>query len=196
MNLKKLFTLMAYIALSTFQSAMALSLPAQVSEYLKKQHLLDEGGRPLPLCNADQTGDGDVFVEYTMTNWPAMLDNLASIAPEPRQQELVIRAMEALPGRTYLRALNKLCDLNEKGAVKSGTLEFAVEGRAPKHGFLSNNYQDPQVAKLVRRFQSLLPKNSKKQSLLADILSGKQKTVDQDSIQEEGFAPPVTLPPQ
>jgi hypothetical protein len=76
------------------------------------------------------------------------------------------------------------------------TLEFAVHGRYPINSFLSNNYQDPQVVQLAQRLQSLLPKDSKEQSLLTDILSGKQKGVDQDEAGEEDTPPPATLPPQ
>jgi hypothetical protein len=49
---------------------------------------------------------------------------------------------------------------------------------------------------LAQRLQSLLPKDSKEQSLLTDILSGKQKGVDQDEAGEEDTPPPATLPPQ
>lgn len=187
---------MACVALFTPQLAKALDLPPQVKNYLQTQHLLDEGGRPLADCNATQTGSGDVFVQYTLSNWSAMLDNLAAIAPAPTQQKLVIRAIEYLPPRDYLKALNKLCDLNAAGVVKPQILEFAVRARTPKNGLLSNNYQDPQVVQLVQRLQSLLSKDSQTQGWLSDILSGKQKAVDQQWADDEGVPAPAALPAQ
>lgn len=194
MKCKILSILTGCVALLAAQSAVAFDLPNQVKEYLKTQHLMEDEG--LPYCNADQTGIGDVFANYTLAHWSAMLDSLATIAPELRQQELIVRVIEWLPGRDYLKALNRLCDLNGKGIVKGEILEFAVHGKVPKHGFLSANYQDPQVIQLVQRLQSLLPKDSKTQAMLADILSGKQKGVDEDAAGEEGLVPPVKLPPQ
>jgi hypothetical protein len=196
MRLQKILVLTACVALLTSHSASASDLPSSVKTYLQTQHLLDEGGRPLPDCNATQTGSGDVFVQYVLSNWSAMLDNLGSVAPAPKQQKLVIRALEYLPPRDYLRALNKLCDLSAAGVVKSETLEFAVRARTPKNGLLSNNYQDPQVVQLVQRLQSLLPKDSQTQGWLSDILSGKQKAVDQQWADEEDVAAPATLPAQ
>ena len=196
MNFPKILVLTACVALFAPPSARALDLPASVKNYLQTQHLLDEGGRPLPDCNATQTGNGDVFVQYVQSNWSAILDNLAALAPDPRQQKLVIRAIEYLPPRDYLTALNKLCDLNAAGVVKTQILDFAVRARTPKNGLLSNNYQDPEVVQLVQRLQSQLPKDSQTQGLLSDILSGKQKAVDHQWADDENVPAPATLPAQ
>jgi hypothetical protein len=196
MSFKNILVLTACVALLTSHSAIALDLPSSVKTYLQTKHLLDESGRPLPDCNATLTGSGNVFVQYVLSNWSAMLDNLAAIAPAPQQQKLVIRAIEYLPPRDYLKALNKLCDLNAAGVVKSETLEFAVKARSPENGLLSKNYQDTQVIQLVQRLQALFPKDSKIQGLLGDILSGKQKAVDQKKADDEDVTAPVTLPAQ
>jgi hypothetical protein len=165
------------------QSAPALDLPPLIKDYLQTQQVLEAKGSPLPLCNADQTGGGDLFVQYTTANWSAMLDNLSTIAPEPRQQRLIIRAIEYLPGRDYLTALEKLCVSKANGFVSNETMEFALDARFPKQGYLADNYQDRQVIRLVKRLQSLLPNESNVQRLLADILNGRAKAGDED---EEG----------
>ena len=192
----KLPILTACAVLFGLQMARALDLPPEIKEYLQSQHLLDETDAPLPYLNATQTGSGNVFAQYIISNWSEILDNLSVIAPEPRQQQLVIRAIESLPGKAYLDALNKLCDLEAKGVISSKTLQFAIDGRFPKNGFFSNNYQDPQVIRLVKRLQSLFPKDSKTQGLLADILSGKQRAIDQDRAGVEGTPPPASLSAQ
>lgn len=196
MSLRKILILTACAALLASHSASASDLPSSVKTYLQTQHLLDEGDRPLPDCNATRTGSGNVFVQYTLSNWSAMLDNLGSIAPTPKQQKLVIRAIEYLPQRDYLKALYKLCDLSAAGVVKSETLEFAVRARTPKNGILSNNYQDAQVVQLVQHLQSVFPKDSKIQGLLSDILSGKQKAVDRQWADDDDLPAPATLPAQ
>jgi hypothetical protein len=115
---------LAFAFFCGLQSAPALDLPPQIKDYLQTQQLLDERGSPLPLCNANQTGVGDLFVQYTAANWSAMLDNLSTIAPEPRQQRLIIRAVEYLPGRDYLTALEKLGDSMANGFVSNETMEL------------------------------------------------------------------------
>jgi hypothetical protein len=190
---QKILILSAFIAFSHLSSANALDLPLQVQNYLQTQHLLDEGEKPLPDSRA---ANANVFVEYTLTHWQAMLDNISTIAPTSRQQYIIIRAIESLPGKVYLDALNKLCDLEEKKIISTAALEFAIDGRIPKNGFLANNYQDPRVVRLVCRAQRLLPRDAKIQGVLADILSGKRIEFERKKIEDEDLGQPEKLPPQ
>lgn len=169
------------------QPADALDLPPQVREFLQTQHVMDDGYRSVP-----PSPQGLLFRSYITSNWQAVLDNFPSVAPEPREQLLVISALEDLPARTYLKALNKLCDLQKHNAISTQMLEKAVKG--PRSSLLSNNYQDPEVIEVVQRFQSQLPKNSEVQGWLADILSGKQRSIDIEGAGEVGDPPPETLP--
>ena len=189
--MKAFLCAVAFTAFSAIQMARGIDLPKEISDYLQTQHVIDDGYRSLPYCNLTQTGSGDVFRHYIAANWQAVLENISSIAPNSRQQELIISAIEDLPGRTYIKALQRLCDLQKQKAISQQILEFAIDG--PRKSLLSNNYRDPQVIELVQRLQSQLPKNSKIQPLLSNILIGKQRSIDIESAENIGDRSPETL---
>jgi len=187
MNRKIFFCLVGCVALPMIRLGEAFDLPPTVKEFLQTQHVMDDGYRSVPPASS-----GLAFRKYITSNWQVILDSLPSIAPEPTEQVLIISALEEdLPARTYLKALNKLCDLQKQNAISTKMLENAING--PRSNLLSNNYQDPEVIELVRRFQSQLPKNTKIQQWLAEILSGKQRSIDIEGAAEVGDAPPETL---
>jgi hypothetical protein len=188
--MKKLILWIALALLSGPETVRALDLPPEVKEFLQTQHVMDDGYRSIP-----PTSSGHVFRQYITSNWQAVLDNFAPVAPEPREKQLIISALEEdLPARIYLKALNKLCDLQKNNVISAQLLEYAVRG--PRSNLLSNNYKDSEVIELVNRFQSQLRKNSDAQQCLADILSGKQRAIDIEGAEEVGNPPPETLPPR
>jgi hypothetical protein len=187
MNRKALVFVMSCFALTTSQLVAALGLPPKVREFLQTQHVIDDSYDSIPI-----TPDGQLFRSYIADNWKAVLSDFPSIAPEPREQLLIFSALEDLPGRTYLKALNQLCDLQKHNVITTELLEHAITG--PRGNLLSNNYQDPEVIGVVQRFQSQLPKNSKVQQQLTDILSGKERSIDIEGAEETGNPPPERLP--
>jgi hypothetical protein len=188
--MKKLILWIALTLLSGPETVRALDLPPTVKEFLQTQHVMDDSYRDVPPIPA-----GHEFRHYITSNWQAVLDSFASVAPEPSEQQLIISALEEdLPARAYLKALNKLCDLQKNNAISAQLLEYAVRG--PRSNLLSNNYKDSEVIELVNRFQSQLPKSSDAQQWLADILSGKERSIDIEGAEEVGNTPPETLPRQ
>jgi len=177
------------VVFSTVSLARALVLPPEVKTFLQTQHIMDDSYRSIP-----PVGSGLVFRHYMTSHWQAVLDNFQLIAPEPREELLIISALEDLPARTYLKELDKLCDMREHETISTQMLENAVDG--PRSNLLSNNYRDPEVIAVVRRFQSQLPKDSEVQRLLANILSGKQRAIDIEGAADIGNPPPETLPPR
>jgi hypothetical protein len=91
-----------------------LDLPSDVKSFLQTQDVMDDGYRSLP-----PTPDGHAFRRYMASNWQSVLDNIQSIAPNPKEQRLIISSLDDLPAREYLKALDKLCDLQAHKAIRA-----------------------------------------------------------------------------
>lgn len=182
-------TLLMAIALGAITThLMAIDPPQNVKDYLQVGTITEFG------VLSDLEGNGKAFVEYIAPNWNAVLTGLATVAPTAKQQRLVVAAIEFVQGRDYLSALNKLCDLKAAGSLSDEVVDFAIRGTRIKKGFLSYNFQDTQTRQLIQRVQTLLPANSSTQPLLADILSGAQKTKDKDYFEFNDLPEPTPLP--
>ena len=169
----------------------ALQLPPPVADYLRTGALTADENQALTQSRPGE--EGNLFAQYVVGNWPAVLDHLSALAPKLRQQELVVRALELLPPENYLAALARLGDLKAQGRVSVDLLDFALQARIPQHGLLAVNYQVPEVRALVKRFQQLLPAKDPVQLLLSKILDGSQLSVEQEYFELHDIEAPPNL---
>jgi hypothetical protein len=177
------------LVLPTTLSGDVPNLPPDVKSFLQTQDVMDDGYRSIP-----PTPEGHAFRNYMASNWQAVLDNIQSVAPNPKAQRLIISALDDLPARTYLKALDKLCDLQTHGAISSEMLAYAFKGH--RRSLLSKNYQDPDVIDLAHRVQTQLPKNTEIQQWAASVLSGKQHDIDARGASDAGEPEPEVLAPR
>lgn len=168
----------------------AITLPPPISDYLQSQSISEDGVLP------KLATDGKVFVEYIVANKDAIMTDFIQVAPDSRRQLVVLTALEFSPPQSYVAVLNQILDLRQSGALNSGAVGFAFRARMVKFGFISHNYQHPQIQSLIQRAQALNANDSKLLQYLAAISNGTQRTSDAQYIVMNELAEPETLPPQ
>ena len=114
----------------------------------EKKGVLEDGLPPM------YTLQDIAFLCYVAENWQRALVLLERGAPNRRQQDLIVVAAEFLSARDYVRFLNEACGLIESGKIEMPKWCFG-HGSLIKVDFLGYNYDQPEVAAVINRIESL-----------------------------------------
>jgi hypothetical protein len=134
------------------------------------------------------------FVTFVEVNWAAILPQIELLAPKTSSQEAIIAAAEYLPGRNYITFLTGLLDKHAAGKLSKAVTVGALSASTAKVGFLAFNHQHASVRALCERVKAMFPTDTDLQVLMADILSGAQKTQDGAVLFSDRRPEPEILP--
>ncbi len=130
------------------------ALPPNVAPFLMNEEnsISEEGYLPNKVASPE-------FVRSITANWREVLENVPVIAPDSRTQSLIIVAAEFLPPPEYVKFLNVLCDLRAQGKLDRESLYSVWLARMVKSGFLSYNYDQPEVMSILVRLENQMTKD-------------------------------------
>lgn len=117
------------------------------------------------------------FVDWVLLHWKSTVASLPEIAPDPRQQALLVVAGEFLAPPDYVAFIDSICALREMGKIPPTTLRFVLWAGMQKRDFLGYNYQMPDIAKLGERLEKQIAKDFPGEWLafFSDLKSGELK---------------------
>lgn len=117
------------------------------------------------------------FVDWVLLNWKSTVASLPEIAPNPRQQALLVVAGEFLAPPDYIAFIDSICTLREMEKIPPTTLRFVLWAGMQKRDFLGYNYQMPYVAKLGERLEKQMAKDypGEWRAFFSDLKSGELK---------------------
>jgi hypothetical protein len=121
-----------------------------------------------------------------------LLANFDQIAPEPRQQCLIVASAEPLPPKEYVAFVNDLCDLKSEGKASSQAIWTVLWAGMNKSGFLAYNYDRPAVASIINKLEVIELKENPKQwtEYFKDLKSGQMKIHTVERKQRDGDSMP------
>jgi len=164
------------------------ALPPSIETYLRDERNSVTEDNFLP-----DTLPGSLdFVRSVTANWRTVLNEMPQLAPDGRQQAVIVVAAEFLPPKEYLAFVNGLCDLRLQGRVLPGALRSVLWANMVKSGFLAYNYDHAEVGPLVARLRSQLSKDypGEWEIFFDDLISGKMKARLVERRIREGYRMP------
>lgn len=162
-----------YIFAILMTSNLSAALPPNIETYLRdEQHSVTEDN----FLPSRLPGDLD-FVRSVTANWREVLQAAPTLAPDGRQQSLLVVAGEFLPPKEYLNFIGVLCDLRSQNRLAPESLRFILWASMAKSGFLAYNFDHPDVIAAVARLKKQIdldyPNDWK--DFFDDLKSGKMK---------------------
>jgi len=159
-----------------------------------KAFLADEQVKVLePGIPLGRTPQNLAFLRFVAENWQQALSLLEGNAPDLRRQYLIVVAAEYLPPQDYVRFRNGVCDLMESGKLKMPGWTFYC-GSFIKQGFLAYNYDQPEVAALINRIETICKAQEPGQwdKYFSEVKSGEAKKNLMKDLTSDGDPMPET----
>lgn len=146
--------LLQWSAMLLLTVGLNAELPPNVAPFLinEENSISEEGYLPNKAASPE-------FVRSITSNWREVLENVPLIAPDSRTQSLIIVAAEFLPPPEYVKFLNVLCDLRAQNKLNRESLYSVWLARMVKSGFLSYNYDQPEVMSILVRLEDQMTKD-------------------------------------
>lgn len=166
----------------------AISLAPEITAYLSSGSVTEFG--TLAGTSAQVAG----FTDFVKGNWSEILNDLDTVAPDERRQQLLISAAESLPPSDYMDFLSLLLDKHQENKVKKAVAVAALSPGARKYGFLAFNDQHAQVRALCERAKTIFADVADLQDLMNETLSGEQRKQIGAALASESRAQPEILP--
>lgn len=150
------------------------AVPENVTEFLRNEEfsITEDGFLPSKtLTTLD-------FIRSVTGNWREVLKEMPGLAPDGRQQSLLVVACEFLSPPEYVEFISTLCDLRAQGKVVPEAVRFVLWASMAKSGFLAYNFDQPEVTTVIGRLEDQLSKDypGEWKEFFTDLRSGKMKS--------------------
>jgi hypothetical protein len=183
-------TRMLFVCILLLQcnATYAITLTPEITAYLSSGSVTEFG--TLTGTSSQVT----VFTDFVKGNWNAILNDLDTVAPDEKRQQLIINAAESLPPSDYMDFMSLLLDKYQENKVKKTAAIAALSPGASKYGFFAFNYQHTQVRALCERAKTIFADVAYLQDLMNETLSGEQRKQIGAALASENRAQPEILP--
>lgn len=167
------------------------AVSSSIATYLNDEsHRITEDGM-LPSRMPDSLD----FAREVTANWKQILNELPTIAPDPRRQSLLVVAAEFLPPKDYVAFVDALCGLRSQNKLTPEGLRRVLWAEMPKAGFLAFNFDQPEVSSVVAKLEALITRDFPNdwRDFFAELKSGKMKEHVIERRNREGGRLPESL---
>ncbi len=160
-------------------SAASIEIPPKITAYLRNENNAVTEDGLLPFSNPETAA----FADYVLSNWRGILSNFDEIAPNAREQCLIVASTEPLPATDYVQFVDGLCDLRLAEKTTPQAVWTVLWAGMNKKGFLAYNYDRPEVSAAIDKLQVIMLKENPSQwaEFFKEMKSGQLK---QNAIQE------------
>jgi len=173
MTLFNSFRILVVVTICASVSNSVQAMPSLITKYLNDEnHRITEDGM-LP----SKMPDSMDFAREVTANWKLILNELPTIAPDPRRQSLLVVASEFLPPKDYVAFVDALCELRSKNQLTPEGLRRVLWAEMPKAGFLAFNFDQPEVSATVAKLEALVNRDFPNEwhDFFKELKSGKMK---------------------